>query len=319
MSEENEFGTDIKQTSVTQAPNPSSRKGFFNDLIEDDNKDIKIGHLVQYALMGDGYIPTTKTIPILPSDCYKIAFTNTGIPFFSPQNINTDSLLRLPDSKSDEVIDEIEKFWKLKDKFKEYGFSHKRGFLLYGPPGSGKTSTISITIKNTIKNNGIVIIADHPGILSNMLKDFRKVEPERQLVVIWEDIDTIIRQYGETEVLSVLDGESQVQNVVFIATTNYPENLDGRIINRPSRFDKIVKIGLPNKDARKVYLENKLNTIFGPDGTNLVDETEGLSIAHLRELIVSVFCQDSSVQETLIRLKRMKVVPKSDNSGSIGL
>ncbi len=138
------------------------------------------------------------------------------------------------------------------------------------------------------------------------------------MVVIWEDIDTIIANYGESQVLSILDGESQVENVVFLATTNYPERLDGRVINRPSRFDKIVKIGMPNAAARKMYLESKISELV-KDGIDLVADTEGFSIAHLKELIISTCCQDTPVAEVLDRLKKMKKTPTSDSDrGPLG-
>lgn len=282
---------------------------------DEDEKELKFS-LTQYANMGGAYCPTSKTIGTLPPDCYNVVNTPNGEILFVPQKIVTDKLMRLPDSKSDEVVEEIEKFWTLKAKFKEYGFSHKRGFLLYGPPGSGKTTTISIVINQMVTSGGTVFIGNHPEVLSKALAQFREVEPNRPLVVILEDLDTIIQMYGESRVLSVLDGENQVENVVFIATTNYPENLDGRVINRPSRFDKIVKIGMPNEAARALYLKSKIENLE-KDGIDLVKETDGLSIAHIKELIVSVYCQENDIKETLERLKKMKVKPKSEGEGPV--
>ena len=289
---------------------------LFHDKDEDDVPP-KPGAPTQYAQVGDGYIPTTPTIAALPPDCYSIAYLPNGAPYLKPQHLVTDELLRLPDSKSDEVIAEVTRFWTLKDRFEKLGFAHKRGFLLWGPPGSGKTSTVQIIIKDMIVAGGVVILAENPNALSNILSGFRQVEKDRPLVVIWEDIDTVIQNYGEAEVLSVLDGENQVENVVYIATTNYPENLDGRIVNRPSRFDKIVKIGLPNDEARKTYLMSKLGATEH-EGVDLVKETDGLSIAHIKELIIGVFCQDNDAKEVIKRLQTMKQKPKSSFEGSIG-
>lgn len=319
----NEFMQTATKTSSPKGAMP--KRSIINDIrllnLKEDEEDSKVskpGAPTQYAQVGDGYLPTTPTVASLPPDCYSISYLPNGAPYIKPQHLVTDELLRLPDSKSDEVIAEVNRFWTLKDKFSKFGFAHKRGFLLWGPPGSGKTSTVQIIIKDMIAAGGIVILADSPMALSTILSGFRQVEPERPLVVIWEDIDTVIQNYGEAEVLSVLDGESQVENVVFIATTNYPENLDGRIVNRPSRFDKIVKIGLPNDEARKVYILSRLDSTEH-DGVDLVKETDGLSIAHIKELIIGVFCQDNPVKEVVNRLHTMKQKPKSGfNDASIG-
>lgn len=277
------------------------------------------GGLNQWSnVNGKGYIATTDTTKILPSACYRPTWTPDGALIFLKQDIVTDKLLRLPDSRSDEVIKEVENFWTLKDTFKKYGFAHKRGFLLYGPPGSGKTSTIAIIMSDMIRHNGLVMLADNPASLTAGLAQLRTVEPERPVVVIMEDIDTIIRDYGENQVLSVLDGEAQIENVVYVATTNYPENLNGRIINRPSRFDRVMKINTPNAEARAMYLKTKIDNLV-VDGYDLVKETDGLSIAHLKELIVALCCLKTPTKEIIQRLQRMKYTPKSsDGEGKLG-
>jgi hypothetical protein len=284
-----------------------------HDLIKESENAKKNTGLTQYASLngGAGFMPTSLTVDRLPPDCYYLSQTMNGDIVFLGQKIITDKLLRLPDSRSDEVVAEVEKFWTLKSTFKEFGFAHKRGFLLFGPPGSGKTSTVAIIMNDMISKGGIVVIGDNPGLLAKGLATLRTIESERPVVVIMEDIDATIQRWGETEVLALLDGESQIENVVYIATTNYPEKLDGRITNRPSRFDRIVKIGMPNAAARELYIRSRLDHTVR-DNFDLVKETEGLSIAHIKELIISVYCQGNGVKDTLDRLAKMKILPKSD-------
>lgn len=280
------------------------------------------GKYVQYTKAGRNFMPTVETAASLPPAIYRVAQTQTGGIYFESQPLFTDKILRLPDSKGDAVITEIERFWTLRADYEEYGLSYKRGFLLHGPPGSGKTCTIALIIEDMIKRGGIVIIGQSPGLLAIGLSSLREVEPDRPLVVILEDLDAIVQAYGEAALLSLLDGESQIDNVVYIATTNYPEDLDGRITNRPSRFDSIVHIDVPNDAARKMYLESRLgagNTVT-PEGLDLVTLTKGLSIAHLRELIVGTKVFGHGVEETIERLKKMKITPKSGSArGPIGL
>lgn len=309
----NEFMETAVAVELEEKPLFRSSKPISNSSSSESKEKVKMGGLCQYASMGGGkFTPTSDTIKALPADCYTVGFTPDGQLVMHAQRLVTDNLLRLPDSKSDAVVSEVNRFWELKSKFKKYGFAHKRGFLLWGPPGSGKSSTVAIIIQDMIKAGGIVFLADHPAVLAMALKSFRAVEPDRPLVVVMEDLDTIIYNYGESQVLSILDGEHQVENVVYIATTNYPEKLDGRIINRPSRFDRIVKIGMPNDDARRIYLQSKLETTE-MEGVDLVKATDGFSIAHIKELIISVCCQEVGVNETLDRLRGMKKRTASDS------
>src|SRR5262249_23195198 len=74
---------------------------------------------------------------------------------------------------------------------------------------------------------------------------FRQVEPDRPIVCVFEDIDAIIAVYGDSDLLQWLDGNQQVDRAGNLASTNYPEKLDRRIIARPRRFDRILRIATP--------------------------------------------------------------------------
>lgn len=285
---------------------------------DDEGKKGKtmVGGPVQYSLFGTGYVPTTKTVQTLPAGAYHVRFSQAVGLYFDVANVVTDELIEFPDSQSDQIIAEIDLFWGLKKKFNEFKLLHKRGYILWGPQGSGKSSTIAFIMKKMVTTGGLVIVADSPQLLSGALSSLRSVEPNRPVVIIWEDLDSVVRQYGESEVLSVLDGESQVDNICFIATTNFPELLNDRITNRPSRFDRIERIGMPSAEARKIYLEAKVGTTFSPDGIDLVAESDGLSIAHLRELIIGIWCLGSPPATVIKRLQKMKYKPNSEHGNA---
>lgn len=102
-----------------------------------------------------------------------------------------------------------------------------------------------------------------------------------------------------------MDGETQIDNVVYIATTNYPERLDPRLVNRPSRFDIVAKIGMPSAEARGVYLRSRSKQLSDKEIDEWVQATEEFSFAHLKELIVSVEVFERPFAECVERLKMM--------------
>ncbi len=270
----------------------------------DGNKrlDVKM-----WAVSGRDYYPAESAIDTLRPGQYVVKDSNISGVYFSARDINLDDLLVLPDSNSKKVLSHIEDFWENENVFREYGFLWKRGIMLWGPPGSGKTSTVQQLSKQIVDMGGITVYCVNPMLTAVGLDLFRRIEPNRPLVVIFEDIDAIVQEYGESHLLAMLDGELQVDNVVFVATTNYPGRLDKRFINRPSRFDEIIKIGMPSAAAREYYLLAKnprlQNSEFEIE--QWVEETNGFSVAHLKELIISVECFDKPFDEAIDRLKTM--------------
>jgi len=202
-----------------------------------------------------------------------------------------------------------------------YGFeidgNHR--FVLGDFTVTHNTSTLQIISKNIIVDGGISVYVDRPNEAAKGLAVLRKIEPNRPIVVMIEDIDAVIRDYGEASVLALLDGELQIDNVVFIATTNYPERLDGRLINRPSRFDIVKKIGMPSAEARQVYLQErnpkfaltkrngdkKVNHNLMKELEYWVEQTKGFSVAHLKEAIILVECFGQEPERAFKRLRAM--------------
>lgn len=271
-----------------------------------------------WAVNGDTFLPCDETQQVLPPGQYISRFSDHNGVYFVKKNVNLDTLIELPDNNSDKVLDSMNDFWTKEDKFREFGFLWKRGIMLWGPPGSGKTSTVQRLSKQIIDLGGISLYCTVPGNDAEALRILRKIEPTRPLVVIIEDIDAVLRDYGESNLLAMLDGELQIDNVVFVATTNYPERLDKRLINRPSRFDEVIKIGMPNAKCREVYLVTK-NPRLLKDDKELemwVEKTENFSIAHLKELVASVECLGHPAEEAISRLRTMNSITISSDDDS---
>jgi hypothetical protein len=172
---------------------------------------------------------------------------------------------------------------------------------------SGKTGTVMLLAQELVALGGIVVFVTNPQATGNGLGALRTVEPERPIILVLEDIDELIKDSSEHAVLALLDGEYQISNVCSIATTNYPEKLGPRIINRPSRFDERIFIDTPNEEARRRYLSHI--TRHDPVDELVmklwIRDSKGFSIAHLREMVIAVRCLGQGYDEVIERLKSM--------------
>ena len=244
---------------------------------------------------------------------------------FMRHSLNTDELYELPTEEIDEILNDVKKFWKKAEIYSQYKLMHKRGILLYGDPGCGKSGILQLCMKHIIDElQGIVInIKDEDSIKSyaESIPKLRQIEPSRPLVVVIEDIDSIAGEssYSTSVLLNILDGIKQIENVVYIATTNYPEKLEERISNRPSRFDRRYYISPPSADVRKAYLLKKIGqSELNFDIDQWVEDTEGLSMSHLKELFISVVVLDNDYDSAINHLKGLKKAPKNKSRKELG-
>lgn len=255
---------------------------------------------------GKTFLPISDTTRVIPTGVYEILEPPRGGDLiFSKLVLTLNELIELPDSVTKTIVNEIKGFWSLSEKYAKHRILHKRGILMYGPPGGGKTAAIQLIIADVIKRGGIVVKYGNPFRMARGVRILREIEPKKPIVVVMEDIDSIIEEWCESEVLNLLDGIDRIDNVVFLSTTNYPEKLGDRVINRPSRFDKRFFVGFPTAEARKVFLTT-LAKDTKIDIKKWVKDTEGFSIAHLKELFTSVVLIGDKYEDSLKTLRAMR-------------
>lgn len=201
--------------------------------------------------------------------------------------------------KTKEVTDKIDCFFRNLHVYAEEGIEvAKRGVLLYGQAGGGKTTTINKVANDYIKDGKTaVIVWTTDKFESFQVKDFIKTFAYvgvEKLILIVEDIGgTEIdqsRMRSDASLLSLLDNQEKTFSipVLILATTNYPANMMGNLTNRPQRFDDKIELSPPNGVTREALLK-----FFGkgretPEALTLIasKKADGFTPAHLKEIII---------------------------------
>lgn len=282
-----ELKSKLKPVSEAKADRPNLQKTY-----------------TQFIASGNSFIPHgpfPDTIATLEKDAYRIIETWNGVRFERTKP-DTDALLKFPNSVMDSILTEIDTFWDSAASYKEFRLTHSRGIIMEGNPGSGKTCIAHQVAELVIDRGDVVFYANRIGALGEGLSAFRDVEPDRKVMVILEDADEYIG-YQEREFLQLLDGDSKVNSVFYLASTNYIQRFPERLI-RPRRFDKVIHVGPPPIEGRQAYLKSKLT---GKETESEIDrmskETDGLSFAHLAELVAAVYVLKQNKEEVISRLK----------------
>ncbi|MDX1806502.1 MAG: ATP-binding protein [Paenisporosarcina sp.] len=195
----------------------------------------------------------------------------------------------LAESVKQDIFRSIDQFFTADGQFfKEYGLPYKRGILLYGSPGNGKTTLVKSITGST--NAPVVYwqITEFTG--SHSIQEvFGIVTRLAPAILVIEDIDSM-PEYTRSVFLNTLDGTQSREGLFIIGTTNYPEKIDPALINRAGRFDRAYEIPAPSSQVREQYLRKlDLKDIFSHQQVvDMARLTKGLSISQLNELYMSV-------------------------------
>ena len=203
--------------------------------------------------------------------------------------------LILPADLKREIREDFARFFSSRELYERYRIPWKRGVLLIGPPGNGKTHTVKALINETkrpclyVKSFNGWYGTDHDRI-RQVFKQARKTTP---CFVVLEDLDSLIDNRNRSFFLNELDGFAENTGVVVLATTNHPDKLDAAIMDRPSRFDRKYYFRLPSAAGRLAYLNRWRESVqtelsFSDKALqHAVDKTENFSFAYLKELCLS--------------------------------
>jgi transitional endoplasmic reticulum ATPase len=218
-------------------------------------------------------------------------------------NIKWDEIGGLTEVK-EELAEAIE--WPLKhaDLFSQADVKPPKGLLLYGPPGTGKTmiakAVATTSEANFISIKGPELLSKWVGESEKGLREiFRKSRQAAPCIVFFDELDAVAPRRGRSEgdahvtervisqMLTEMDGLEDLKGVVVIGATNRPDIIDEALL-RPGRFDRILEVPFPDKEAIKEIL--KIHTKKKPlDSTvnldRLVELTEGYTGADIAAVV----------------------------------
>ena len=202
--------------------------------------------------------------------------------------------LVLPDKTVHLLKRNVVDFMHARRQLRTLGLSTKKGILLYGPPGTGKTHTIRWLARSLEGHTTLIITGGQVGLLADYMALARLLQPA---MVVIEDVDLIARHREDmgggceesllNRLLNEMDGLQENADILFVLTTNRPQDLEVAISQRPGRIDQAIEIPLPDQACRE-----KLVRLYGRGlklSPALVAEaaqrTEGVSAAFIKELM----------------------------------
>jgi len=194
-----------------------------------------------------------------------------------------------------ELLDRnVLRFVGSRDALRRLGQPTRKGILLYGPPGTGKTHTIKYLASNLRGHTTLIITAEQMGLLGEYMSLARLLQPA--LVVI-EDVDLIGRDRERMDgpceesllnkLLNEMDGLKEDADIIFVLTTNRPEQLEEALAGRPGRVDQAIEVPLPDAGCRGklVRLYGQGMTIDPAVAGDAIERTQGVSAAFIKEMM----------------------------------
>jgi hypothetical protein len=200
----------------------------------------------------------------------------------------------LPEKTINLLESNLTGFIGIRSGLKEMRFSAKKGLLFYGPPGTGKTHTLHYLAGALPGHTMLLITAEQVILLEHYFKLARFLQPA---IVVVEDVDLIARERTHMQVpgqemllnklLNEMDGLREDAEVIFILTTNRPDQLEPALASRPGRIDQAIEFPLPDDigRAKLVQLYGKGLVLPAEVVQAVVAKTKGASAAFIKELM----------------------------------
>lgn len=179
-------------------------------------------------------------------------------------------------------------------KLHDLRMSTKKGLLFYGPPGTGKTHTIRYLAAALKGHTTFLISAEQIGLLGEYMTLARLLQPS---IVVIEDVDLLARERTQmrnattelllNKLLNEMDGLREDADILFILTTNRPEELEAALASRPGRIDQAIEFPFPDAVGRAKLIRLYSHGLVVSDSlvSDIVGRTEHVSASFIKELM----------------------------------
>lgn len=232
-----------------------------------------------------------KVISLDRSDGY--SGKHTPVYVHKLHNVQRDEVI-LPEKTMRLLDRNIGDFVRQREKLRKLGLPIKKGLLFYGAPGTGKTHTVHYLAGQLPDHTTLLVTAEQVANLDHYFQLARFLQPA---MIVIEDVDLIARDRGNmygpgdesllNKLLNEMDGLREDAAILFILTTNRPQNLEAALASRPGRIDQAIEFPLPDENGRRLLVglyacglpldEDVVETI--------VSKTDKASAAFIKELM----------------------------------
>lgn len=255
---------------------------------------------------GDRLFAIGEVSPKLKSGVYKISWNYNKEMAFVKVIVPRQHNLYFNETEAEKrIINEVETFFGAAEQYKKLGIQHRRGFLLHGLAGTGKTSLITQIQRYVVEDlDGIVLIADNSSGLQG-LKGLTNHELNRPCVIILEDIEELYEDNG-SELLDVIDGHSASrENVIFMATTNNLGEVPDTIKQRPSRFDLVLEMPAADPVTVEHFINHFLPHLSVEKRAEIAAKAIGMPIAHVKEVAIRTEVYGDTVDNAIAIVRQL--------------